>query len=256
MISWNRVAGQTISRTSSDRAFRSGSSGSDDGGRCRTMTSIESIPAFAQLSEGARTRLTKGMVTHVFPAGKTIIDKGQEVSGAYFVLEGRLRVFTYAPNGREATLYVIDPGGTCILALNSLFNNLAYPAWVETEMPTRVTVVPGSVFRALFETEKAVQDLTVHTLSTLVFRLMAELEEVHSCTLEQRLASFLLVNAAANGTLEMTQAEIAGHIGTSREVVARAIGKLVSHGWINTGRGTVHVLDTVSLAKLVRAGFD
>jgi hypothetical protein len=34
---------------------------------------------------------------------------------------GRLRVFTIAPNGTEATLYFLDPGETCVLAINCLF---------------------------------------------------------------------------------------------------------------------------------------
>ena len=31
----------------------------------------------------------------------------------------------------EATLYVINPHETCVLALNCIFNDLLYPAWVE-----------------------------------------------------------------------------------------------------------------------------
>lgn len=216
------------------------------------MAGIENVSTFMQLSEQGRGLLVKGLITHSFPAGKTIVDKGQEVSGAYFVLEGRLRVFTYAPSGKEATLYLIDPGGTCILALNSLFNRLAYPAWVETEAPTSVAVVPGPLFRTLFETEKPVQDLTVHTLSTLVFRLMAELEQVHSCTLEQRLAAYLLANAPADGLLQKTQAEIAGHLGSTREVVARLLGRLAAQGWVDTGRGEVRILNRDGLASFAK----
>jgi len=215
------------------------------------MAKIENVPAFAQLSERGKELLVKGVITHTFPAGKTIVDKGQEVSGAYFVLNGQLRVFTYSPSGKEATLYILNPGETCILALNSLFNNLAYPAWVETEATTEVAIVPGGVFRNLFETEKPVQDLTVHTLSTLVFRLMAELEQVHSCTLDQRLGGFLLANAS-NNVLQQTQAEIAGHLGTTREVVARLMGRFVAQGWIDTGRGEVRILKPDQLAEFAQ----
>lgn len=217
------------------------------------MSLIERVTAFQTLSENGRALITRGALTHTFPAGKTIIDKGQDVSGAYFVLAGQLRVFTYSPTGKEATLYFLDPGETCILALNSLFNNLAYPAWVETEAPTLVAVVPGPIYRALFESEKSVQDLTVHTLSTLVFRLMGELEQVYSLTLDQRLAAYLLANASAEGALLKTQAEIAGHIGTTREVVARLLGRLAAKGWIGTGRGEVRLIDTARLAALAKS---
>jgi CRP/FNR family transcriptional regulator len=216
------------------------------------MNGLGHVPAFAQLSESGQARLVKGAVIHRFPKGKTIIEKGQDVSGAYFVLNGRLRVFTYSPAGKEATLYLLDPGETCILALNSMFNNLLYPAWVETEADTAVAVIPGSVYRALFEDEKSIQDLTVRTLSTLVFRLMAELEEIHSCTLEQRLAGFLLNRASAGGTVVLTQQEIADHMGTTREVVARIMGRLAAQGAVDTRRGEVKILQPPLLAGMVR----
>jgi len=217
------------------------------------MTEIGRIAAFSGLSEKGRQRLEQGSQTHRFPGGKTIIEKGQDVSGAYFVLEGCLRVFTLLPAGKEATLYPIRPGETCVLALNSLFNDLLYPAWVQSEPPTTVAVIPGPIYRSLFESERAIQDLTVRTLSTLVFRLMTELEQVHSCTLEQRLASFLLVRASGKRVVRQTQQEIAGHIGTTREVVARLIGRLAGRGWIATARGAVTILQPAVLAGLAQS---
>jgi CRP/FNR family transcriptional regulator, anaerobic regulatory protein len=216
------------------------------------VAGIEKVAAFGQLSANGRALLARGVVVHNFPKGKTIIEKGQGVSGAYFVLDGRLRVFTYSPSGKEATLYLLDPGETCILALNSMFNNLLYPAWVETQADTAVAVVPGPLYRALFEAEKSVQDLTVHTLSTLVFRLMAELEEVHSCTLDQRLASFLLTRASDCGVVAQTQQDIADHMGTTREVVARIMARLAARGVIDTRRGEVTILQAPLLAEMVK----
>lgn len=211
---------------------------------------IEQLEAFNDLTDSGRALLASGGAAHKFAGGNVIIEKGQDVSGAYFVLEGRLRVFTYSPSGKEATLYFLDPGETCILALNAMFNNLTYPAWVSTEEDTVVGVVPGPVYRSLFESEKAVQGLTVRTLSTLVFRLMGELEQVHSLTLDQRLAAYLLAHKADDGTLQKTQQEIAGHIGTSREVVARLMSRLAAKGFISTGRGEVRVLNADGLAEL------
>ncbi|MBF0268370.1 MAG: Crp/Fnr family transcriptional regulator [Alphaproteobacteria bacterium] len=217
------------------------------------MAGLDKVAAFRALSEKGKALLKQGAATHRFKGGNVIIDKGQNVSGAYFVLEGRLRVFTYTPAGREATLYLIEPGETCILALNSLFNRLLYPAWVQTERATTVAVVPGPVYRSLFESEPSVQGLTVEALSTLVFRLMGELEQVHSHTLDQRLASFLLLHASAECAVGMTQQEIAGHIGTTREVVARLLGRMAKQGWIETKRGNVRILKAPALAALIKS---
>ena len=220
------------------------------------MGDIEKVAAFRNLSADGRKLLERGVITHHFTAGRTIIEKGQHVSGAYFVMEGRLRVFSLLPGGKEATVYMIEPGGTCVLALNSLFNDLLYPAWVSTESDTTVAVVPGRVYRQLFEREPGIQDLTVRTLSTLVFRLMAELDQVHACRLDQRLASFLLVHASGKGLLRLTQQEIAGHIGSTREVVARVLGRMAKQGLIATGRGVVEVRDPAGLARLSKGDDD
>ena len=215
---------------------------------------IAGIAAFGELSPVGRQQLERGAQIHRFDQGKTIIEKGQDVSGAYFVLEGCLRVFTLLPGGKEATLYPIQPGETCVLAMNSLFNDLLYPAWVQTELPTTVAVVPGPIYRSLFERERAIRDLTVRTLSTLVFRLMAELDTVHSTTLEQRLAGFLLVRASGKGVVRQTQQEIAAHMGTTREVVARLTSRLAARGLIATGRGAITLLKPSALAVLGQPG--
>lgn len=142
------------------------------------MQDFDTLPLFRQLSPDSLQLLRQGVVTAECQPGSPVLYKGQAISGAYFVLRGRLRVYSLAPNGNEATLYCIDPGETCVFALNSLFNDLRYPAWVQAEQPTTVALVPGPLYRTLFAREDAIRDLTVHTLATLVFRLMQELEQV------------------------------------------------------------------------------
>ncbi len=181
-----------------------------------------------------------------------IIHKGQQVSGAYLVTRGQLRVFTYTPQGNEATLYFIRPGETCVLALNCLFNDLRYPAWVESDADTEVALIPGPLYRRLFEAEATIQNMTVHALSTLVFRLMHELEQVHSFNLDQRLAAFLLSHANDAGEVHQTQQELAGHLGTSREVIARVMQGFTTQGMVETKRGVVKILDSEGLAERVR----
>ncbi|HEY0720421.1 MAG TPA: Crp/Fnr family transcriptional regulator [Gammaproteobacteria bacterium] len=211
---------------------------------------LEVLPNLSQ--EG--TKLLEGTLSNSFPDATTVIHKGQRVSGAYVVRSGQLRVFTFTPQGTEATLYFIKPGETCVLALNCLFNDLLYPAWVEAAASTIVDLIPGAVYRKLFEREPAVQDMTVKALSTLVFRLMGELEQIHSCTLSQRLANFLLLNASSDGVIRMTQSELASHLGTTREVVARLIQRFTTQGYVTTKRGTVTVMNSAKLAELVKTG--
>lgn len=210
-----------------------------------------SFEPFASLDEGGRALLKQGS-THVSArrAG-ALVHKGQPVSGAYVVLEGQLRVFTVSPGGTEATLYMIEPGETCVLALNCVFNDLLYPAWVQAERSSRVGIIPGPVYRRLFELDSAVRAFTVRNLSTLVFRLINELEQIHGSHHRQRLAHFILHRASSDGVLRMTQQQMAGHLGTTREVVARLMQELVARGLVRTARGEVRIADLFGLRDLL-----
>jgi CRP/FNR family transcriptional regulator len=206
---------------------------------------------FQNLSGTARALLTEAVVIKKPSRSVAILHKGQRVSGAYLVLKGRLRVFTIAPNGTEATLYFLDPGDTCVLAINCLFNDLLYPAWVQAETAADVAVIPGSVYRKLFESERTIQNLTVQALSAVVYRLMTELEQVHASDYRQRLAQFILANASAEGLLRITQQQIARHLGTSREVIARLMQEYVARGILRSQRGLIAIQDLVGLRRII-----
>lgn len=220
----------------------------------KSTTSIDSVKPFQDLSETSRSLLSRELRYTHYVEASPVLRKGQQVSGAYVVVNGQLRVFTSSPDGNEATLYLINHGETCVLALNCVFNDLLYPAWVESRPDTHIAMIPGATFRILFETEPAIRNMTVHAFSTVVFRLMAELEEVHTYKLDQRLAHFLLLHASTDGRVRMTQQEIASHIGTTREVVARVLGQLASAGHIHTGRSQILINDPAKLAELLKRG--
>lgn len=215
------------------------------------LDEIERFSPFNQLSGEGRALLAQGLVSKNCARAAMALHKGQPVSGAYVVLAGRLRVFALAPNGTEATLYFIEPGETCVLALNCLFNDLLYPAWVQAEAASRIALIPGPVYRKLFERETGIQNVTVEALSTLVFRLMSELELVHSSHHKQRLANFILMQASSDGVLRMTQQQLAQHLGTTREVIARLLQELVGKGCIETRRGAIAIKDLFGLRRLV-----
>jgi CRP/FNR family transcriptional regulator len=133
---------------------------------------FEPFPLLERLSEVSRAILSRSVVHLDCKTSEIILRQGQAAAGAFIVEQGRLRVYSLSAGGHEATLYTLERGETCVLALNCLFNDLLYPAWVEAEVDSRVVVIPGQVYRRLFSREPVVQDLTVRSLSTAVFRLM------------------------------------------------------------------------------------
>lgn len=221
--------------------------------RAGPLDRLEHLEPFARVGARGKALLAQSVVRKSLLVTSMVLRKGQPVSGAYFVLSGRLRVFTVAPNGTEATLYFIDRGETCVLALNALFDDLLYPAWVQAETATTIALIPGRVYRTLFESEPVIQNVTLHALSTLVYRLMAEVEQVHFSNHAQRLAQFVLLRAASDGSLRMTQQQVARHLGTTREVIARLLQGFVARGLVRTRRGSISIRDLSALRHVVSA---
>ncbi|MCP4598261.1 Crp/Fnr family transcriptional regulator [Neptuniibacter sp.] len=211
----------------------------------------QSIDDYLALSEEG-SKLLKGSTQVIqVPRHEVPIHKGDKVSGAYMVTKGCLRVFTYTPNGNESTFYLLNSGETCVFSINCLFNKLLYPAWVVAEEDTEVYVIKGQTFKQLFTKEPVVQDMTIAALSSAVFKLMIEVEQLQGWTLSQRLINLLLTQANDENQVKMTQQEIAGRLGTTREVVARILGEMSAAGWIKTGRGKVSVLNTQHMVKSI-----
>lgn len=204
---------------------------------------IAAYPFLGKLS--ARSKHLIGMHgrIRVLRRGAAVIRKGDRVGGMYFVIAGRLRVFTISPGGEEASLYVVDRGESCLLATSALFADMLYPAWVEVAAKeTRLFVIPSEVFRTLFEAERTVRDFTVNILSRRVFDLMILLEETALFSLEDRLKNFLVRSVNESHELEITHEKIAASLGTSREVVSRKLQQLSQAGLIETSRGSVRLL--------------
>jgi CRP/FNR family transcriptional regulator, anaerobic regulatory protein len=215
--------------------------------------SLESFAPFQRLTGASRQVLRRGLRHRSFARRATVLSRADLVAGAYFVVSGRLRVYTSSEAGREATLYEISPGETCVLALNCLFNDVRYPAWVDASPGTRVAMIDGPSYRWLFEHESAVRDMTIRALSTVVFRLMLALEDVQTRSLDQRLAAFLVLHASRSGEVAATQQRIADHLGTTREVVARLLGRFARLRLVTRQRGRVIVRDPQQLSAWNRA---
>jgi CRP/FNR family transcriptional regulator len=210
------------------------------------------FPSLSDLSTESRDLLA-GSVRHIVCADRTpLIARGDMVAGAYLVERGALRVYYVSSEGREGTLYWVEPGQSCILALNCMFSRLAYPAWVESEEATEVAIVPGDIYRRLFAAEAAVQEFTFNALSSRLFELMALVEETSSQGLEARVALFLLRRSKGNTEIAMTHEQIARHLTTSREVISRVLRGLVARRLIETTQGCISLVDLSGLRQLAK----
>ena len=214
----------------------------------------DAIASFAfanRLSEDARRRLFDGATQQAFSAGADILHPGDTVDGVYLVRSGAIRVYYIDPTGHEGTLYWIEPGESCILALNSLFSEIPYPAWAAAEKePTEIVAISGGVFREIFAREPTVQNFLFEQLSGRVFSLLRLLEEAMRLPQEKRLALLLLSKADAGGVVSLSQEDLGHHLGTIREVVSRLLRNLANQGLVALAPRRVTILDRTRLEAL------
>jgi len=201
------------------------------------------FPFLARLSDKAQRELGALTATKV-RAGKRLLERGDDADGAYLVVGGALRVYYITDEGREATLYRVEPGGTCVLSVSASLQEAPYPAWVEAGAHGGEMVrVSNNVFHRLLDEERAFRQFVFGVLSGRIFELMQTLEELGSITLEGRVARYLLRRQDADHAVRISQLGIASELGTAREVVFRALRSLVDQGLIETGRMRIQILD-------------
>lgn len=215
------------------------------------MIDARLFPFVAEIGAANSKRLAAGLRRGNFADATPLIQRGDPVAGAYLVERGALRVYYVSAEGREGTLYWVEPGQCCILALNCTFSRLDYPAFVESEGETNLSIIPGPLYRDLFAQEPSVQRFTFEALSGRLFELMALIEETVSLGLEARLAAFLIRRSKGGDRLKLTQEQIAGHLGTSREVVSRVLRRMSGAGVIDSGTGWVSLRNVERLAQLL-----
>jgi CRP/FNR family transcriptional regulator, anaerobic regulatory protein len=216
------------------------------------LEQVSRFPLLEELSPAGRSRLLAAARHVTLQPNTQVLQRGDEVAGAYLVERGALRVYYVSAEGREGTLYWIDPGQSCILALNCLFARLAYPAWVKSDSTeTQVAVISGDAYRELFSAETALQRYTFDALATRLFDLMTLMQETASLGLEQRVAAHLLRRTGAAQVLETTHEQIARHLGSSREVVSRVLRNIARSGALSLSPRTITIVDAEKLRGLV-----
>ena len=67
------------------------------------------------------------------------------------LLEGRIRVQLISEDGREVTLYRIDPGGSCVLTTSCLFSSEEYPAEAMAETDIKALALSKDIFEDTVE---------------------------------------------------------------------------------------------------------
>jgi hypothetical protein len=145
-------------------------------------------------------------------------------------------------------MYRVRAGESCLFAINALFANVPYPAWVRvTSSTATILMIPATILKELHHQEKAVRDWVFGVQSQRIFDLVTTLEEVQTLPVEASLRSFLLRSADAEHRIKETHEAIARYLGTAREVVTRNLRTFANAGLVALTRGCITILDTKQL---------
>lgn len=209
-------------------------------------------PFLAELSVAGRSRFSDAVQRRTLGDKHAFLHEGDACRSLLFVESGALRVFKTGEQGREITLYRVRPGELCLLSVSSLLANTPYTASVAASGPTVAWELPGEVFRALHASEPALQRLVAAQLHRLLADVMALVSEVAFKRVDERLARWLLDEAASDGAVQTTHEKLAQHLGTAREVVSRMLENLRDDGLVQVERGLVRLVDRRALGQMAR----
>ena len=190
----------------------------------------------------------------VIPASTQVFMEGDECDAIAILLSGTVRVFKVGETGCEITLYRFGHGESCILTVNCILGNHQFPAIAVVERDAEAILIAATTFRDWVNRYEAWRSYIFNLLSRRLATVMAVVDEVAFRRMDARIADFLSRRLTPDSpALRITHQEIAAELGTSREVVSRILEDFTGNGLIETGRGTIRLLDHTGLMRRMRS---
>lgn len=183
-------------------------------------------------------------------AGATVFHQGDACKNYLIILDGKVKVFTRAENGREILLYRLFTGDSCVLTTSCLFGNKNYPAEGKTETAVTALAIPVTQFNEALQRSTTFREMVFSAFSSHLSDLITLVEEVAFGKIDVRLAKLLLNQCDDENTLTSTHQNIATELGSAREVISRQLKDLESKGYILINRGSINIIDTTALQSI------
>ncbi len=184
------------------------------------------------------------------PENSTVFSQGDACNNYLLVLDGKVKVFTRAENGREILLYRLNKGDSCVLTTSCLFGNKNYPAEGKTETAVTALAIPSNQFSNALRESITFREMVFSAFSSHLSDLITLIEEVAFGKIDMRLAKYLLKQCNSENSLKSTHQNIATELGSAREVISRQLKELESKGYIEINRGNIKINDIDGLQSI------
>lgn len=211
---------------------------------------IRKSPYFANLSDEELNLFKSSIFDKSFERKTNIIREGEPAKAIYFVYSGAVKTYRTSPDGKEQIFHIVRPGDSFndIPVLDGAPN--AFSA--EAMGPVSVMGILKNDFHQILRNNHRVAINVINVLAGRIRQLTSIVDDFSFRTVMHRVAK-LLLNHAGDGTdsfRRLTQEEMAGIAGTSREVVARALKSLASTGAIHIERHRIVIKNTRALEDI------
>jgi CRP/FNR family transcriptional regulator, cyclic AMP receptor protein len=201
--------------------------------------------------------LTRGRLVRV-PAGSVTHREGEMTEHVELVVDGLVRVFVTAPDGRSLTVRYARRGA--LLGVVSMYAaDFRMPAGIQAVVDAELLRLWPDVVRRAAAEDPHVADALMHELADRVLSFIHEIPVSAFSSVRQRVARHLLDLASQESrtsrgarlvlTVPVSQRELAEAVGSVREVVVRVLRDLRESGVISTHRDHIDILDPVRLSR-------
>ena len=209
------------------------------------------FPGMDGLTEPDIRSILDSANTYVFPANKQVSAPGTRSELFILVLSGSIRVQVVTDSGREIVLYHVRPGDGCILTTSSLISGENFPAEGITDTSTEVLALSHSAFDKALDESAAFRRFVFSNLGQRLADVISRIEQLCSPSIDRHLAGLLVkLPTNSDNSVTVTHQELAGNLGTAREVVSRHLKRFESNGWVLLGRGSIHIQNADALSQL------
>ena len=213
---------------------------------------IQTVPYFHALDDDALRDVAQEMVERRYQTGELIFMEGEPDAGLHLVAEGHCKVYRLSEGGREHVLATLGPGDSCNEV--PVVDGGPNPANFAALEDSTVWIISAEALQRLRRKHPALNDMIIKNLAMRCRQLVKRVYNLSFLSVTGRLAAFLLERSDEHSALSRrtwTQDEIAAHLGTVREMVARAFKELNAAGLIVVDRHRIEIVDREGLAKLV-----
>lgn len=193
---------------------------------------LQGVALLADLTDDEMARIASSSLTTRYLRGDVVFSEEDEPDRLCVVASGRIAIAKKSVDGRESMVALMERGD--VFGEMGLFDGLGRSAQARALEPSELIELPYTPLKAVYESRPALLWGVVRLLAGRLRSTDSALADSVFLDVTGRTAKRLLELAGEDDefALPITQEELAGMVGASRERVNKAIASFVRLRWI------------------------